>query len=97
MIQQHPLKALALACLFTLPAAVLAQPETIQQKASYAIGIDIAKSFKKQAIVLDTNSVIDGIKDGLSGDKTALTQPEMTAALSEFKKQLMGTTAGNSD
>ncbi|MCU7837680.1 MAG: FKBP-type peptidyl-prolyl cis-trans isomerase [gamma proteobacterium symbiont of Taylorina sp.] len=67
----------------------MAQPETLQQKASYALGIDIANSFKKQGIDLDTENVINGIKDGLNGNKTALTKAEMTQALNDFKKQLI--------
>ena len=86
---QHRLKILAIACLFTLPTLASAQLESIKEKASYAIGIDIAKSFKKQGIDLDSKSVINGIKDGLSGKETAISQSEMATALSEFKQQLI--------
>ncbi len=89
MIPQHRLKTLALACLFTLPTLASAQPESIKEKASYALGIDIATSFTKQGIDLDIKNVIDGIKDGLSGKETAISKSEMAAALSEFKKQLI--------
>ena len=85
----HHIRNLSLACLIALPAMTLAQAETLQQKASYAIGIDIANSFKKQGIELDSNYVINGIKDGLEGNKTALTEAEMTRALSEFKMKLI--------
>ena len=83
------LRKLSLACIIALPAMAMAQAETIQQKASYAIGIDIAHSFKKQGIDLDSAYVIDGVKDGLEGNKTAFTEAEMTQALSEFKMQLI--------
>lgn len=89
MKYSHPLKALTLACIFAVPIITMAQPETLQQKASYALGIDIANSFKKQGIDLDTENVINGIKDGLNGNKTALTKAEMTQALNDFKKQLI--------
>ena len=82
-------KAIIFTCLIALPAFSLAQPESMQQKASYAIGIDIANSFERQGIKLDTNSVIDGIKDGLSGKQPVLTSTEMNNALSEYKKQLV--------
>jgi len=81
--------ALTMACFFALPAITLAQPETLQQKASYALGVDIANSFKKQGIELDTDNVIHGIKDGLNSNKTVLTKTEMAQALAEFKKQLI--------
>lgn len=78
-----------LACLFLAPGTILAQPQTLEQKASYAIGINFAKSLEIQDIKLDTDNVIQGIKDGLSGNKTALTQAEMKQALETFKTQLI--------
>jgi len=53
------------------------------------LGVDIANSFKKQGIELDTDNVIHGIKDGLNSNKTVLTKTEMAQALAEFKKQLI--------
>lgn len=89
MKNTHKLKILGLILLFSVPAIASAQPETLEQKAAYALGVDIAESFKKQGIELDSNNVIQGLKDGLSGNKTAITKAEMTQALNDFKAQLI--------
>ncbi len=85
----HRLKTLGLIFLFSVPAITMAQPETLEQKASYALGFDIAESFKQQGIDLDSDNVILGLKDGLSGNKTAITKAEMAQALNDFKNQLI--------
>ena len=85
----HRLKTIGLIFLFSVPAIASAQPETLEQKASYALGFDIAESFKQQGIDLDSDNVILGLKDGLSGNKTAITKAEMAKALNEFKNQLI--------
>lgn len=89
MKNTHKLKILGLILLFSVPAIASAQPETLEQKAAYALGVDIAESFKKQGIKLDSNNIIQGLKDGLSGNKTAITKAEMTQALNDFKAQLI--------
>lgn len=89
MKNTHKLKTLGLILLFSVPAIASAQPETLEQKAAYALGVDIAESFKKQGIKLDSNNIIQGLKDGLSGNKTAITKAEMTQALNDFKAQLI--------
>ncbi len=85
----HRLKTIGLIFLFSVPAIASAQPETLQQKASYALGFDIAESFKQQGIDLDSDNVILGLKDGLSGNKTALTKAEMAQALNDYKAQIV--------
>lgn len=85
----HRLKTLGLIFLFSVPAITMAQPETLEQKASYALGFDIAESFKLQGIDLDNDNVLLGLKDGLSGNKTAITKAEMAQALNDFKNQLI--------
>lgn len=83
------LMTLGMACLFSVPMLVTAQPQTIEEKASYTVGINFAKSIKMQGIKLDSESVIQGIKDGLSGNKTAISQEEMQQSLNAFKAQLL--------
>ena len=87
--KNHSLIAISLACLFAVPGAAMAEPQSLQQKASYSVGINFAKSLKTQGIDLDTDSLMQGMKDGLSGSKPALTQAEMTKALNEFKAQIV--------
>ena len=59
-----------------------------KQKASYAIGLDIATSLKRQELDLDVKALTTGIADGLAGNP-ALTEEQQRAVLMEFQKTLM--------
>ncbi|WP_198265324.1 FKBP-type peptidyl-prolyl cis-trans isomerase [sulfur-oxidizing endosymbiont of Gigantopelta aegis] len=80
------LTSLSLAC--ALPVIALAQPQTIDQKAAYAIGSNFIQSLKMQGIELEVDSVIEGIKDGSKG-KLVLSTAEMKQALDAFKTKLI--------
>lgn len=85
----NSLKLSVLASFILVSTVAQAELKTLEQKASYAVGINFANSVKMQGIELDSNSVIQGIKDGLDGNKTALTVPQMQEALSAYKSQLI--------
>ncbi len=76
------------ACACTAPAILMAQLQTMEQKAAYTIGSNFIQSLKMQGIELDTDSVIQGVKDGSSG-KSALSQGEMKQALDAYKAKLL--------
>jgi FKBP-type peptidyl-prolyl cis-trans isomerase FklB len=59
-----------------------------KQKTSYAIGLDIAASFKRQELDVDTKALTAGIADGFAG-KPALTEEEMKATLMDLQKSVM--------
>lgn len=59
-----------------------------KSKASYAIGVRIAKNFKQQQLELDEATLIQGIRDGFSGAKTALTDQEMNAAIMKLQEEI---------
>ncbi len=59
---------------------------TIQQKASYAVGIGVAESIKSDQLELDQQALMKGISDGLNGAKSALTDQEMSEAVQQFQK-----------
>src|ERR1700690_307695 len=61
---------------------------TPKQKTSYAIGLDIATTLKRQELDLDAKALANGIADGLAG-KPALTAEEQKAVLMELQKSLM--------
>jgi len=58
-----------------------------KQKTSYAIGVNIASSLKRQEVDLDVKALTAGITDGLAG-KPALTEDQQKAALTELEKNL---------
>jgi len=59
-----------------------------KQKTSYAIGLDIATSLKRQDIELDAKALAAGITDGFAG-KPALTEDEQKAVIMDLQKNAM--------
>jgi FKBP-type peptidyl-prolyl cis-trans isomerase len=59
-----------------------------KQKMSYAIGLDIATSLKRQDIDVDAKALTAGIADEFAG-KPALTEQEMKAAIMDLQKSAM--------
>ena len=59
-----------------------------KDKISYSIGYDLGKNFKEQGIEITADLVASGIKDALSGAKTALTDEEMENILKGFQMEL---------
>lgn len=73
----------------TLPVLSYAQTlATVEQKASYAIGTDLAQNLKNQGIELDTESFLLGLKDALNQAPLKLTDEQMNNAVNEFRTQL---------
>ncbi len=86
------IKIATLSLALALPLSAWAQtetkPETMPQKAAYAIGINFINSLKLQGIKLDEPSLLQGIQDALKG-QLVLSHAEMQTALDEFKQQLV--------
>jgi len=59
-----------------------------KQKASYAIGLDIATSLKRQDLDVDAKALTAGIADGFAG-KPALTEEEQKAVIMDLQKSAM--------
>jgi FKBP-type peptidyl-prolyl cis-trans isomerase len=68
------------------PAAPVALT-TQRQKESYALGMSIGLGFQKQGIdkAVDQTLVLRGMREALSGGKTAMTEDEMKAALQQLR------------
>jgi FKBP-type peptidyl-prolyl cis-trans isomerase FklB len=56
---------------------------------SYAIGLDIGRNLKRQAIELDLDVLAHGMKDMYTGGKTSLTDSESQSVTAEYRKQRM--------
>jgi FKBP-type peptidyl-prolyl cis-trans isomerase FklB len=52
-------------------------PEVKGREVSYAIGVDIARHFRKLGIEVDEKEVIQGFKDGVSGDRLRMPEDQM--------------------
>jgi FKBP-type peptidyl-prolyl cis-trans isomerase FklB len=70
-------------------AAGKAALKTQKDKNSYAIGIDIGGSLKKQPFEVDAALVAKGLKDAMSGGKTLMTDQEVKETLMALQQELM--------
>jgi FKBP-type peptidyl-prolyl cis-trans isomerase len=61
---------------------------TQKEKFSYAIGMKMGASFKKQAVAVDGNILARGVKDAVAGGKTLLTDEEAQAVIMEVQKEI---------
>ena len=60
----------------------------LKQRASYAIGADIASNLQRQGLSIDPKALAAGLVDGFEG-KMKLTPPELKQVMDEFRTQMM--------
>jgi len=63
--------------------------KTQKDKFSYAIGMRMGSSFKKQSVPVDPAILMRGLKDAMAG-KTALTEEQAQAAIMDVQKEMQG-------
>ncbi|HKM79374.1 MAG TPA: FKBP-type peptidyl-prolyl cis-trans isomerase [Candidatus Acidoferrum sp.] len=61
---------------------------TPKDKASYAIGVNIGKSLRRDSVDVDPAILSQGLKDGFGGGKTLLTDEESKAVLSALQAEM---------
>ena len=66
-----------------------AQLKDSKDKASYAIGLNIGRNFKKQNVDLNADVLMLGVKDALSGKKPALSETEERDAMNNLQTEAM--------
>jgi len=66
-----------------------AELKTTTQKASYALGSDLAKNFTKQGVDIDSKALLAGMEDVLNNRKLKLTAKEMAEAVTDVKKTIL--------
>jgi FKBP-type peptidyl-prolyl cis-trans isomerase len=62
--------------------------ETLQQKASYSYGVDVAVRLKQQGVELDASALNRGIADAYNGKELAMSDEERLQAKSSFQEEL---------
>jgi len=62
--------------------------KTQKEMVSYGIGVNIAKSFKKDDVEFDMDLLVKGMKDGLSGEKLLMTERELRKVMNTFQGDL---------
>lgn len=73
------------------PAAKTAAPlvlKTDKEKQSYAMGMNLGIGLHKQGLTLDPALVARGMKDGMTGGKTAMTEDEAHTAIQQFQTEV---------
>jgi len=80
-----------------LPVFILATTATVlaatplktqKQKFSYAVGVQISQNFKRQGLDVDTNAVVQAIREIQSGKEPRLTPEEMQKAVTNYQQAL---------
>ncbi len=75
---------------FAVHAAAAEQAlKSEKEKLSYAIGVDLANSFKRQSIDVDPDTLARGMKDALSGGKVLLSDEEILAIKNNVRHEIM--------
>ena len=63
--------------------------KTEKEKLSYAIGMNIGESMKKDSLDIDATVLSRAIKDALTGSKLAMTDAEAKAVMDSFRAEMM--------
>ncbi len=62
--------------------------KTQKEKTSYAIGMNMATNLKTNAIDIDVDALVQGIRDSLAGKKTILTEDEAREMIMALQKDI---------
>jgi FKBP-type peptidyl-prolyl cis-trans isomerase FklB len=65
------------------------QLKDLKDKASYSIGLNLGRNFKKQNVDLNPDALVAGVKDAVSGKKPALSEAEERDVMTNFQKEVM--------
>jgi len=86
------LKWMAVLAVGLLAAQAIAEEplvlKTQKDRESYAIGVEMARSFKRQGIEVNLDIVTRGMKDALAGDKLLLTDNDLLTTMNMFGSEL---------
>lgn len=62
--------------------------KTQKEVLSYGIGVNIAKSFKRNEVEFDHDLLMRGLKDALSGERLLMPEKELRKAMNSFQGEL---------
>ncbi len=72
-------------------AAETAAPKTDQEKASYAIGVELGKGVRLQGVEVDADLLVKGVRDALSGGPFLLGDNQLRKGLAVYKSEVRRT------
>ena len=64
------------------------KPDSLMDRASYTIGLNLGKSLKTNEIQANLDLLIKGLRDGLGGGQALLTDEEMQATMQALQQQV---------
>jgi FKBP-type peptidyl-prolyl cis-trans isomerase FklB len=62
---------------------------SLEERASYAIGMNMAQGMKSQNVPIDLDLLIQGMQDAYAGKETRLSVEQMQQALQEFQQMMV--------
>lgn len=76
-----------------LPLAPLSAVEVLtlktqKEQESYAIGADLVKSLKRQGVEVQSDALIKGMQDALSGQKMLMTEDQIRETLAAYQNEI---------
>jgi FKBP-type peptidyl-prolyl cis-trans isomerase len=76
--------------LLAAPASAPEAPafKTPEAKSSYAIGVDLARTLKRQGVEVELDLVIQGLRDGFSGEKLPIPEKEFRQLLVKVQTEM---------
>lgn len=63
--------------------------QTLEQKASYTLAVDLAKNFEKQGLNIDLQAFSLGLEDAMKNQPLRLSNEEMNQAVNDVKQQMI--------
>lgn len=63
--------------------------KTEKEKVSYGIGVDVGKNFKKLGIDIDMDTLLNGLKDGYSGNKLMMDDKDLRETMNAYQSNLI--------
>lgn len=63
-------------------------PRTQKEKVSYTIGVDTARVLRQQGIEVDLDTLVQGLRDGMSGEKLLMTDLDLLDTRNATQKEL---------
>ena len=88
---------MAVMALLGASAQAADRPELKSEKdrVSYSIGLEVARNFKKNSVDFDPSMVMQGMSDGVAGERPLLSEKDFRKVIAEFQNQVRQKMAAN--
>ncbi len=72
----------------SVETAAVRQPAISKDKLGYAVGVDMARNFRRNEIDVDIDQLIKGLRDAMAGDKMQMSEREVRKTMNQFQNDL---------